>query len=713
MRRGAIASSSQTSAKLLRQMSVADSDRQLIEAAIAQYAAGDSTREQLDRLVVALCAADPAAREELAARIDALPKPKPSRAGGSAAQTRLRTAPAGDNAPAAELPAPPDAQSAPPPEHDAPRVGRLLNGKYRLEQVLGMGGMGVVFLAQDLIGREPVAIKILRAELQTFPDIIGALRDEVKQTRKLRHENIVGVYALEQDGADPYIVMEYLQGKTLRSLLDEDYVRGLPFTRAWPIIQGIGDALAFAHDRGVIHSDLKPENIFLTVAGIPKVLDFGIARAIRNPSNRFGERLSAFTPGYASCELIEGETPDFSDDVYGFACVVYEILTGRCPFGGNDGVSAREQHLEFAPVPGLSAAQNGTLRRALAFRRKDRIASVEEFLLGLAATAPRSRKLSIASAVAAATIVGLAAWWVLRRPDEAPSAGGRATTVANQVARKAGEVFSDCARNCPSMVVIPTGKFLMGSPPDEPGRRDDEILREIIFSHPFALSQYPVTKHEFRAFLAETGYQPASKCQNLTNAPSAVPLTFDEPGFAQTDNDPAVCVSIGDARAYAAWISSRLQAQLYRMPSEAEWEYAARAGTQAAVPWAGGDSAACRFGNFADHSYDLRAQPSIGDPALCDDAYAVTSPVGSFPRNPWGLFDMLGNVYEWTESCNRQLDATNGDAFLTNCKKFTVIRGAGFSSAMGNNLVRFARRMGPVPETESANNRGFRLARPL
>ena len=693
-------------------MSVADSDRQLIEAAISQYAAGDLTREELDRRVVALCAADPAAREEFTARIGALPKPKPA-----AAKTRLRIAPAGDAAPAAEAPKPPAEQSAPqavaaPPEHDAPRVGRLLNGKYRLGKVLGTGGMGVVFLAEDLIGPEPVAIKVLRAELQTFPDIIGALRDEVKQTRKLRHENIVGVYALEQDGADPYIVMEYLQGKTLRSLLDEDYVRGLPFARAWPIINGIGDALAFAHDRGVIHSDLKPENIFLTVAGIPKVLDFGIARAIRNPGNRFDDRLTAYTPGYATCELIEGEAPDFSDDVYGFACVVYEILTGRCPFGGIDSISAREQRLELAPVPALSAAQNGTLRRALAFRRKDRIASVEEFLRGLAAAAPRSRKVGIASVVAAAAIVGLTAWWALRRGDMT-SAGRPAATVPNPVARKAGEVFSDCSKNCPSMVVIPAGKFLMGSPPDEPGRREDETLREIIFSHPFALSLYPVTKHEFRAFLVETGYQLASKCQNLTNAMSAVPLTFDEPGFAQTDNDPAVCVSIGDARAYAAWINGRLNTQLYRMPSEAEWEYAARAGTQAAVPWAGGDSAACRFGNFADHSYDLRVQPSIGDPDLCDDTYAVTSPVGSFPKSPWGLSDMMGNVYEWTESCNRQLDATNGDAFLTNCKKFTVIRGAGFSSAMGNNLVRFARRMGPVPEMESANNRGFRLARPL
>jgi len=689
-------------------MSVADSGRQLIEAAISQYAAGDLTREELDRRVVTLCAADPAAREEFAARIDALPKRKPP-----AAKTRLRIAAAGDAVPAAEAPGPPAEQSAPPPEHDTPQVGRLLSGKYRLEKVLGTGGMGVVFLAQDLIGAESVAIKVLRAELQTFPDIIGALREEVKQTRKLRHENIVGVYALEQDGADPYIVMEYLQGKTLRSLLDEDYVRGLPFARAWPIINGIGDALAFAHDRGVIHSDLKPENIFLTVAGIPKVLDFGIARAVRNPGNRFGDRLSAYTPGYASCELIEGETPDFSDDVYGFACVVYEILTGRCPFAGIDGVSAREQRLELAPVPALSAAQNGTLRRALAFRRKDRIASVEEFLGGLAAVAPRSRKLGIASVVAAATIVGLTAWWALRRPGDTPLADRAAVTVPNQVARKAGEVFSECAKNCPSMVVIPAGKFLMGSPPDEPGRRDDEILREIIFSHPFALSQYPVTKHEFRAFLAETGYQPASKCQDLTNAPSGVPLTFGEPGFAQTDNDPAVCISIGDARAYAAWLNGRLHAQLYRMPSEAEWEYAARAGTQAPVPWAGGDSAACRFGNFADHSYDLRDQPSTGDPGICDDTYAVTSPVGSFPKNPWGLFDVLGNVYEWTESCNRQLDATNGDAFLTNCKKFTVIRGAGFSSPMGNNLVRFARRMGPVPEMESANNRGFRLARPL
>src|SRR5215469_12399181 len=274
-------------------------------------------------------------------------------------------------------------------------VGQLLGGRYRIERELGEGGMGVVYLASDeQVPGESFAIKVLKEELQ--PAALTLLREEVRKTRKLSHPNIVDVHSVNVDGQKVYVLMEYLEGKSLDALLDEEFGRGMSFSHAWPIIEDVGAALGNAHDHNVIHSDLKPANVFLTTSGRTKLLDFGIARVSRGPllDARSGPR--ALTPTYASCEMLEGKEADRRDDIYSFACVIYEMLSGERPFGELTALEAREAGTKIPPLKGLSREQNAVLARALAFGRSGRTSSVEELLDGLAGEhRPRRRPLAV------------------------------------------------------------------------------------------------------------------------------------------------------------------------------------------------------------------------------------------------------------------------------------------------------------------------------
>src|SRR5215469_8723754 len=150
-------------------------------------------------------------------------------------------------------------------------AGQLLGGRYRIERELGEGGMGVVYLAADeQVPGEKFAIKLLKEELR--PEALTLLREEVRKTRKVSHQNIVDVHSVNVDGQKLYVLMEYLEGKSLDVLLDEEFGRGMPFSHAWPIIEDVGAALGIAHDHNVIHSDIKPANVFLTTSGKTKLL---------------------------------------------------------------------------------------------------------------------------------------------------------------------------------------------------------------------------------------------------------------------------------------------------------------------------------------------------------------------------------------------------------------------------------------------------------
>lgn len=277
--------------------------------------------------------------------------------------------------------------TAPDPRPDSTDigVGTRLGGRYLLERVLGEGGMGVVYLASDQeVKGEYFAIKVLKPAIREYPEALDLLREEVRRTRALGHPNIVGVYSLNSDRTNVYMIMEYLEGKTLSALIDEAFGRGMPFMRAWPLIDDMCAALAYAHDQSVIHSDIKTSNVFVTTGGKAKLLDFGIARAARGRRNRANTAgLGALTPTYASCEMLEGREPDARDDIYSLACVIYEMLSGRHPFSDHTAVEARTENRSPAPLDSLSRSQNAALARALAFDRDERTASVESLLAGL------------------------------------------------------------------------------------------------------------------------------------------------------------------------------------------------------------------------------------------------------------------------------------------------------------------------------------------
>ena len=306
--------------------------------------------------------------------------------------------------------------------------GMVLGGRYRIERELGEGGMGVVYLvADEQVEGEKFAIKVLKESLH--PEALGLLRDEVRKTRKLSHPNIVDVHSVNVDGQWLYLLMEYLEGKSLDVLLIEEFGRGMPFSRAWPMIEDVGRALGNAHDHNVIHSDLKPANVFVTTSGRTKLLDFGIARVSRGPllHARYGPR--ALTPAYASCEMLAGEEADPRDDIYSFACVIYEMLSVKRPFGELDALRARDAGLRVHPLATLSRGQNAALARALAFDRGARTGTVEALLAGLAPEAsPRSRPalhlgVGVVGLVAVAgfTYLALERPWVARQIETAGS----------------------------------------------------------------------------------------------------------------------------------------------------------------------------------------------------------------------------------------------------------------------------------------------------
>jgi serine/threonine protein kinase len=302
----------------------------------------------------------------------------------------------------------------------AAKVGDVLDGRYTLVMELGRGGMGTVFKTldrnrEDFRARNPyIALKLLSNAFRQHPDAVMALQRETERAQSLAHENIVKVFDFDYDGPHAYMTMELLEGEPLEAwLLGPDFERATP-ERKWKIVEQIGEALVCAHKHGVVHSDLKPGNIFVCTSGTVKVMDFGIARPLREigtdgNTTLFdpGKRLGGLTPGYAPLEQWNQEAPDTRDDIYAFACLVYHIYAGKHPRG----LILSREDLENSPPPrrvrSLTHLQWNTLRRGLALRRRDRIASAQEFLLAFAPRSWRRRYRTAIVAGAAAAALAL------------------------------------------------------------------------------------------------------------------------------------------------------------------------------------------------------------------------------------------------------------------------------------------------------------------
>ncbi len=207
-----------------------------------------------------------------------------------------------------------------------------------------------------------------------------------------------------------------------------------------------------------------------------------------------------------------------------------------------------------------------------------------------------------------------------------------------------GSTFKDCGV-CPEMIVIPAGSIRIGATFAEGG--DDEWpIHNVVISRPLAIGKYEVTKFEFSVFAEASAYSTENSCRYLAKVGWGEGVSWIYPGFRQTDRDPVVCVNWEDAKAYVAWLSQKT-GKTYRLPSEAEWEYAARAGGADRYFFGNSVSMLCKYGNGVDASSSFKWQNK-----KCKDGYgARTAPVGSFLPNKFGLYDTIGNVWEWLEDC--------------------------------------------------------------
>lgn len=333
--------------------------------------------------------------------------------------------------------------------------GSTLSGRYRLDALLGQGGMGVVFRATDLqMPGVEVAIKLLLPEFRAQPELLNILRESVRKVRALPHPNIASVYSLDSDGQNDFVIMELLQGQTLQTLLDGEYARGLPIAMARTLIADLCSALAYAHDHSVIHSDIKPSNIFVTASGRAKLFDFDIARVLRGPVGYFdASRVGAITRAYCSTEMARGDRPDPRDDVYALACVIYEMLSGVHPFDGATAWEAHERGLQVKPLPALRHKENRALIQALKFAREERLPSVEALQSafanrGGALTWVRLKPLPLAAAAAGVVLATALGWWLVRssaapHPVEMDSRAAAELEHARSLAAQAGQLAVD------------------------------------------------------------------------------------------------------------------------------------------------------------------------------------------------------------------------------------------------------------------------------
>ncbi len=260
---------------------------------------------------------------------------------------------------------------------------RVLGGRYRVEDELGRGGMATVFKGTDTVLGRPVAVKVLSSQYAGDADFVSRFRREAQAAARLNHRTLVSVYDTGTDDGIHYIVMEYVEAKTLA-----DYLSGggrIVPGRAAEIAESVCDALSVAHAQGIIHRDIKPANIMITTRGEVKVTDFGIARVISGQDTVAQTAAVLGTASYLSPEQAQGQPVDQRSDLYSLGVVLYEMVTGRPPFAGDSPVMVASKHVLEQPTPpskinpDVSAGLEAVIMKALSKNPENRYQDAEEF----------------------------------------------------------------------------------------------------------------------------------------------------------------------------------------------------------------------------------------------------------------------------------------------------------------------------------------------
>ncbi|MGQ0639366.1 MAG: serine/threonine-protein kinase [Gemmatimonadaceae bacterium] len=295
-------------------------------------------------------------------------------------------------------------------------VGKLVADRYYIERQLGVGGMGVVYLAQQVYMSRRCALKVLRPEFLKNTDAVGRFARGAQNASRISHPNVAAVYDFgEIEGESMYLAMEYVDGESLGSVLEA--TGKLPIARVATIISQVASALKAAHELGIVHRDLKPDNIMITRSGesadLVKVVDFGIARAILQESQDVtSSGISIGTPAYMSPEQITGDKVDPRSDVYSLALVTYVMLAGSLPLGAEPlDLAVRflqkpKPLRELDPLTEWPDELQGVLDRALAWDAADRHENVQQFARELIDALRNWQPADIASSLSSLTMLG-------------------------------------------------------------------------------------------------------------------------------------------------------------------------------------------------------------------------------------------------------------------------------------------------------------------
>ena len=570
------------------------------------------------------------------------------------------------------------------------KVGDVILGQYEVLGELGQGGMGVVYRCLDRVGRIEVAVKALPPELAHDADEMDAVQYNFSLVANLVHQNIAAcrTLALDRAAVECYLVMECVQGVTLKSFLRR-HGGSLPLEEALPMLRQVAEALDFAHGKKVMHRDIKPGNIMLCPDGQVKVLDFGLAAQIRSSMSRMSRMSQAYTGNsgtrqYKAPEQWRGRPQCAATDQYALAVTAYEMLSGHVPFDVDDIGIMSNAVLNEQPMPieGLPDAVNKALARGLAKEPSKRFASCRDFARALEEGARREETAGLRGDVCGGRLQaekGAAPFSKPREKDDNQALGSFGRRSEMVVELPGGVAMK--------LIKIEKGSFMMGSPADENDRSSDEQQHLVHITRDFWLGETEVTQEQYQAVMGEN---PSYFSHSF--------LFIKKGGKYPVEN-----VSWHDAMDFCKRltererIAGRLPAGYeYTLPTEAQWEFAARGGSKSkGFKYSGSDN----LDEVGWHS---------------DNSGGETHPVKGKSPNELGLYDMSGNVWEWCrDSCDWQGDAVTNtyrdgisDPFSASGSQRVFRGGSWFNRAR---LCRTAIR-GSAGPTDRYYALGFRVA---
>ena len=557
-------------------------------------------------------------------------------------------------------------------------------GRYHILEQLGEGGMATVYKAYDTRLERDVALKVIRREV--FPPkqlerMLIRFKREAKVVANLKHPNIVKVLDFGEEDGIPFLVMDFIPGGTLKERLKQYQGRHFPWKEAARFLAPIARALGYAHqeDGKIIHRDVKPANILITSSGIPMLSDFGIAKVLEldETLELTNTGVGIGTPEYMAPEQAS-KNFDHRTDIYALGTVFYEMLTGRRPYEADTPLAVMiKKNTDPLPLPtkiisDLPVQVERILLRALAKNPNHRYSNMNDFALALEnlakgilpdSPAPRTRPITVPihqiSAKLGLGLIGaiilcaagfLILWFFFNRfirpqPDSVTQVNEVESTseLPPTLDTPTGEIpITQPLRNIPIpietktsttdnsvFVLVPEGEFIMGSDPDDPYFWGAEMPKHDVYLNAFWIQITEVTNSMYRACVDEGSCSSPSETSSRTHKDY-----FENESY----NDyPAINVTYKGAVSYCAWVGGRL-------PTEAEWEKAARGTDGSLFPW-GNDDIQDNFANLCDANCTNLDTPEFG----LNDGYADVAPVGSFPAgtSPYGALDMAGNVWEW------------------------------------------------------------------